>query len=80
MRQRHLIDDLQAVAFERDDFARMIRQHANPPQSQIDQDLRADAAFVLHQALAPEVLIDFAARVINDARQSPASASRGASI
>ena len=50
---RHLVGDLQAVAFQRDHLARMIGEHANPPQSQINQYLRADSAFALHQPLAP---------------------------
>src|SRR5271168_4820035 len=47
----------------------MIRQHANPAQSQIDQNLRADAAFALHQALTSQILIELAALVKADLRQ-----------
>ena len=38
-------------------------------ESQIDQNLRADAAFVLQHPLARDVLIELAARVIQNARQ-----------
>ena len=34
--QRNLLGDFQAVAFERNEFARMIREHANSSQSQIN--------------------------------------------
>ena len=64
-----LVGDGQAVAFERDDFARMIGEHAQRCEAEVDQDLRADAAFVLQQALARDVLIELAARVIHNARQ-----------
>jgi hypothetical protein len=35
-RQRDLIRNLQPVTFQRYHFARMIRKHAYPPQSEID--------------------------------------------
>jgi YD repeat-containing protein len=47
----HLIGDGEAVAFERDQFARMIGEHAQLGQAEIDQNLRADAAFVLQLTL-----------------------------
>ena len=72
-----LVGDGQAVAFERDDFARMVGEHAQILQSEIDQDLRADAAFVLQQALPRDVLIELAARVVQDARQRARSGRGG---
>src|ERR1700761_1697798 len=48
---RHLVGDADTVAFERDHFFRMIREDANVGETEIDQDLCADAAFMLHHAL-----------------------------
>ena len=59
-RQRDLVGDLQAVAFERDHLARMIGEHAQLREAEIDQNLRADAALMLQQALPRRVAVDFA--------------------
>ena len=67
--QRNLVGDLQAVAFERHNFSRVVGQNANLAQAQVDQNLRADSAFALHQALAVQVLIDLSAIVETNARQ-----------
>src|SRR5690242_8089411 len=66
-----LIRDADAVAFEGHHFFRMIGQHADVLQSQIDQDLRADAAFVLDQALARGLAIELAPLVKMNLRQRP---------
>ena len=68
-RKRHLIRNLQPVAFQRHHFARMICKHTNPPQSQIDQNLRADAALVLHESLPPRILFAALAAVVTNLRQ-----------
>ncbi len=44
---RHLVGDREAVAFEGDDLARVIGEHAQVLQAEVDQYLRANAAFVL---------------------------------
>ncbi len=68
-RQRHLVRNLEAVTFERHHFARMIRKHANPPQPEIDQNLRADSALMLHESLPPRILFASFAPVITNLRQ-----------
>ena len=67
--QRDLIDNFQAVAIERDDFARMIGEDADAAQAEVDQNLRADSAFALHLALCAEVVASFFAVVKTDTRQ-----------
>src|SRR5579872_1046027 len=67
-RQRLLIGDGQAVGFERHELARMIGEHAQGLQAEVDQNLRADAAFMLEQALASDILIELPAPVIEHAR------------
>src|SRR5712692_6531316 len=59
--KRDLVGDANAVAFERDDFFRVVGEHANVLEAQVDQDLRADAAFVLDHALAGGFAIELAA-------------------
>ena len=61
--QRHLIGDRDAVSFESDNFFGMVREHANIFQSEINEDLRADAAFVLHHALTRRFAIKLATRM-----------------
>ena len=61
--QRDLVGDSDAVAFEGDDFFRVIGEDANVPKAEVDQDLRADAAFVLDHALARGLAIELAAPV-----------------
>ena len=41
----------------------MVREDANPSQAKINQNLRADSAFPLEQALTIEVAVNFAAVV-----------------
>ena len=66
-RQRLLICNVQPVSFERDHFARMVGEHAQTLQAQIEQNLCPDAAFMLQQALPRHVLIELAASVIEHA-------------
>src|SRR5437879_6177563 len=61
--QRDLVGDADAVAFEGHDFLRMIGEDANVFEAEVDQDLRADAAFVLNQALARGFAVELAALV-----------------
>ena len=51
-RYRHLLDDLDAEAFQSGDFARVIGQDADALQVQVLEDLRADADLALRLALA----------------------------
>src|SRR6202040_1120939 len=59
--------------FERNYFFGVVGQDAQGLQSQIDQNLRADAAFVLQEALPCDIHVELYARVIQDARQRPRS-------
>src|ERR1700746_187311 len=68
-RQRHLVRNLEPVSFERHHFAWMVREHANPAQPKIDQNLRADSAFVLYEPLTPGILFTALAPVIANLRQ-----------
>src|SRR6267378_4012537 len=61
--QRHLVGDADAVAFEGDDFFRVIGEDANVLEAEVDQDLCADAAFVLDHALPRKLAIELAALV-----------------
>src|SRR5258708_30815821 len=61
--QRDLVGYAYAVAFEGYNFFRMVCYDADVLQAQIDQDLGADAAFVLHHALAGRLAIELAARM-----------------
>src|SRR5260370_13512257 len=56
-----LIGDGDAVAFEGDDFFRMVGEDANVLEAEIDQDLGADAAFVLNHALARGFAVELTA-------------------
>src|ERR1700694_6136585 len=73
----HLVGDGEAVAFECDYFPRMIREHAQALETEVDQDLRADAAFMLQQALPCDVLVELPARVIQNMRERAGSGSSG---
>ena len=64
-----LVGDGDAVAFEGDDFFRMIGQDTDVFQAEVDQDLCAYATFVLYQALARWRAIKLAARVHVDLRK-----------
>src|ERR1700735_959156 len=68
-RQRDLVCDFQAVALEGDHFAWMICEDADAAQSEIDQYLRADAAFALDQTLAAQIVIELFALMKTDARE-----------
>lgn len=61
--ERDLVGDGDAVAFEGDNFFRMIGQNANVLEAEVDQDLRADTAFVLDHALTSGFAIELAALV-----------------
>ena len=63
-----LIGDGDAVAFEGDDFFRMVREDADVLEAEVDQDLRADTAFVLDQPLTRRFAIELAALVKMDLR------------
>ena len=67
--QGDLVGDGDAVAFEGDDLFRMVGEDANVPEAEVDQDLRADAAFVLHHALARGFAVELAALMKMNLRQ-----------
>ena len=71
--QGDLVGDADAVAFEGDDFFWMIGEHANVLEAQIDEDLGADAAFVLDHALASGFAVKLAALVEMDCGQGTRS-------
>jgi len=68
--QRDLVSDADAVAFKGDNFFRMIGEHADVFQAQVDQDLRADAALMLDHTLAGGLTIELTALVKMNLRQS----------
>ena len=63
-----LIGDRQPVSFKRDYFAWMVGQHPQALQAQIEQNLRADSAFMLQEPLPRDVLIELPTSVIEHAR------------
>ena len=67
--QGDLVGDADAVAFEGDDFFRVIGEDANVFEAEIDQDLRADATFMLDHALAGRFAIELAAFVEMNLRE-----------
>ena len=67
-RNRDLIGDREAVTFERDDFSRMIGEDAQILESKINQNLRADAAFMLQLTLPGDVPVKLATRMIQNMR------------
>ena len=64
-----LVGDADAVAFEGDDFFRVIGEDADVLEAEINQDLRADAAFMLDHALAGGLAIELAALMKMNLRQ-----------
>ena len=58
-----LVGDADAVAFQGDHLFGVVGQDADVFQAEVDQDLRAYAAFVLHHALAGRLAIQLAALV-----------------
>lgn len=67
--QRDLIGNADAVAFEGNDFLRVVGENANAFETEVNQDLCADAAFVLHHALAGGLAIQLAALMNMNLRQ-----------
>jgi len=67
--QRHLIRDANPVAFQSHNFLRMVGKYANIFQPQINQNLRANAALVLHHALSCRLAIQLPARMKMNLRQ-----------
>src|SRR5258707_1249513 len=55
---RHRLDDVQAIAFQADDLARVVGQQADVAHAEIDKDLRADAVLPKVHAVA-EALVGF---------------------
>ena len=51
-RDRYLLDDFDAEAFETGDFARVIGEQTNALEVQVGEDLRSDADFALSATLA----------------------------
>ncbi len=76
-KNRHLVSDREAIAFECDYFSWVIGEHAQTLEPEVDQDLCADAAFMLQLALSRDVLIELAARVIQNMRERAGSARSG---
>jgi len=62
-------------SFEGDDFFRVIGEDANVLEAEVDQDLRADAAFVLDHALARRLAIELAALVEMNLGSAPGSSA-----
>src|ERR1035437_3159534 len=56
-RHRNLVHHLDAEAFERHDLPGMVGQQADGVQSQVGEDLRADAVLVLQLPLAIRTLV-----------------------
>src|SRR5208282_4912935 len=65
----YLLRNLDAVAFQRHNFARKVREHANSPQAEVFQDLRADSALVLDHALHAGIALHVPALVVKNSRQ-----------
>jgi len=74
--QRDLVGDADAVAFQGDYFFGVIGQDADVLQAEVDEDLGADAAFMLDHALASGFAIELATFVEVDLRKG-ASLVRG---
>src|ERR1700693_1760457 len=75
-KNRHLVGDGEAIAFECDYLSRMVGEHAQALEAEVDQDLGADSAFMLQQALPREVLVELSPRLIQNMRER---AGRGCS-
>ena len=67
--QGDLVGNPDAVAFEGDDFLRMVGEDADVLEAKVDEDLGADAAFVLDHALAGRFAIELAALVEMNLRE-----------
>src|SRR5262249_21534312 len=67
--KRDLVGDGDAVAFEGDNFFGMVGQDANVFEAEVDQNLRADAAFVLDHALTSGLAVELAARMNMNLRE-----------
>ncbi len=74
--QGNLVGDADAVAFEGDDFLGVVGEDSDIGEAEIDQNLRANAAFVLHHALARRLAIELAAGMKVDLRQGSGSFRR----
>src|SRR5262244_3810085 len=61
--QWDLVGNTNAVALERDNFFRVIGEDANIFEAEVDQNLRADAGFMLNHALAGGFAVALAALV-----------------
>ena len=71
-----MVGDADAVAFEGYDLFGVVGDDANIFEAEVDQDLRADAAFVLDHALAGGLAIELAARMEMNLRQGAGSFRR----
>ena len=71
--QGDLVGDADAVTFEGDDSLGVIGDDADIREAEVDQDLRANAAFVLHHALARRFAIELAAGMKVYLRKGPGS-------
>lgn len=68
-REGNLVGDGDAISRESDNFARVIGEHTNVCEAEVAQDLRPDAAFMLHHSLASDVAIELTTPVVTDAGQ-----------
>src|SRR6202171_4830231 len=69
--ERNLIGDGDAVSLQGDDFFGMVGEDSYVLESEVNQNLRADAAFVLHHALAGRLAVELAPRMQMNLRQCP---------
>ncbi len=67
--ERRLAGDFHAITAQGDDLARVIGEDAYAVEAEIIQNLCADAAFPLDEALAAEVVVQLATAVKDDARR-----------
>lgn len=68
--QGNLIGNTDSVAFERNNFLGVVGEDANVAEAEVNQDLGADAAFVLHHALASGFAIELTTLVQMNLRKS----------
>ncbi len=71
-RERNLLDDFEPISFKGHDAARMVRQHTDAAQTEIDQNLSADSALALDDSLRAWILLAGFARVETNRRKSRA--------
>ena len=71
-----MVGDADAVAFEGHDFFGMVGDDADIFEAEVDEDLCADAAFVLDHALTGGFAIELAARMEMNLRQGAGSFRR----